>query len=174
MELRGDFMTTFICTKCRQELATKYMHKNNICVDCATNPTSKNNAQLQSSKTLYRDKKHLCKLFVVYFSAEEQREKFVCYDTITGIPYLIDSQTRYEGHAIIDSWFGVKLTYEQVALFSKKYAAESPLVNINTANWKQYFSVRNDAQPSNVKDFDSITRTSNIAFLSNNIYNGVI
>ena len=38
---------TFICSKCGKELAQKYMHANHICVDCATNRTTKKDVQLE-------------------------------------------------------------------------------------------------------------------------------
>ena len=123
---------------------------------------------------LYRDKKYLHKLFDVYFNAEEQREKFVCYDTITGIPYLIDSQTKYEGHAIISSWYGTKLTYEQVALFAQNYAQTSPLSDISSDNWKEFFDIDNTTQHNPSTYTDSITRESNTAFLSYSGYLGSI
>ena len=123
---------------------------------------------------LYRDKKYLHKLFDVYFNAEEQQEKFVCYDTITGIPYLIDSQTKYEGHAIISSWYGTKLTYEQVALFAQNYAPTSPLSDIRSDNWKEFFDIDNTTQHNPSTYTDSITRESNTAFLSNSVYLGSI
>ena len=123
---------------------------------------------------LYRDKKYLHKLFDVYFNAEEQREKFVCYDTITGIPYLIDSQTRHEEHAIISSWYGSKLTYEQVALFAQNYAPTSPLSDISSDNWKEFFDIDNTTQHNPSTYTDSITRESNTAFLSNSGYLGSI
>ncbi len=167
-------MATFICIKCRKELDNKYMHKSNICVTCATSSKANNAIQNTHPKSLYRDKKHLCKLFSIYLSNEEQREKFVCYDTLTGIAYLVEARVSYEGQAIINSWNGQKITYSQVALFAKKYAANSDYINITDANWKSYLTISPDAQASNPASMNSITRTHTMAFLSNTLYNGTI
>ncbi len=167
-------MATFTCIKCGKEFDNKYMHKSNICVSCATSPKTNNSAQTNLPKSVYRDKKYLHKLFPVCVNNEEQREKFVGYDTLTGVPYLIDEEVRYEGQAIINSWYGRKLTYEQVALFAQKYAVDSPLVHINNINWKNYLTVNSQAQSSNPVLINSVTRTAAMAFLSNNTYNGSI
>lgn len=167
-------MATFICIKCRKELDNKYMHKSNICVTCATSSKANNAIQNTHPKSLYRDKKYLCKLFSVYYSNEEQQEKFVCYDTFTGIPYIMDDEVRYEGHATINSWYGRKLTYEQVARFAQNYAPNSPYVNINSTNWQEYFFINKNAQLNNPASMNSITRTHTMAFLSNTLYNGTI
>lgn len=78
----------------------------------------------------------------------------------------MDDEVRYEGHAIINSWFGRKLTYEQVARFAQNYAPDSPYVNINSTNWQEYFFINKNAQLSNLTSMDPVTRTSTMAYLS--------
>ena len=75
--------------------------------------------------------------------------EYVGYDKVTGLPYLFIEDTYTSGHSLIDDVHGRRITYEQVALYAKKYAPDSELVNINDSNFKNFIELVSESEFEN-------------------------
>ena len=153
-------MATFTCAKCRKELATKYMHKNNICVDCATAPESngisqkqeKNEAHTQDSTELYLKLSNTCskiKIALIECKILEFRKLdktllspdvnlinsnmiFLVLDKNDGTPYVVEQRDDMSSLCV-----AFKVSYENI----KRLMSESKRLeykDICEENWYEY------------------------------------